>query len=662
MTTGQSEQHLIGTRTPTPIPEKRSPYGPVTTRRLTRAAEAYTIFFVGGLIPSFVDGSAWWKSFGLGLIFPGGGFLFDPGPIAWIGLPITLGVMYLAFTWWFGAGNVLAIPVTWLAAAFVAAALTGSGQTHDSALVAVPVAVVLTVGVQAYRKAVKFRRSVAAVKGFNEQLEHIELPAAPLRGTAPVAVGPELTEDDLAFQRWFLDLGLQPLDRFDGFTFIDQFQFAALRYQINMVQYTLAMSQYARTPAFHGYLSLAQRNLIDKMVQKPVWRYWRVENLWGNLRYDPDPIRRDNIMLSGYLGQMLGMYESVTGDRRYDQPGSLTFRWSDSRSYPYDHTTIVEALVDNFQRSRFGFFPCEPNWIYTGCNQYGMTTLKLYDRMHGTTHFADLEESLLKALEEEFTEADGSTVSIRSSRLGCQVPLPYPFSGLTKPSRKQKGISPPAFNPSLAAIFPHIGERTLALAMAGGSQMRDAIIGGQLQVSSISQFDLGTYKNTGTGVFPFLIPTARELGDDELSRALDQQADASLEPVTINGARHYRAMSPLTMGLTFQGRFSRKDGLFDLVNRGNRPEWDTGPILDGAPYPDVLVARAVTDGRRLDLVLRPGRLEGGRHPLGIRRLVPGSRYWVLGALDGYIEADTEGGAIVTVDLTGRTEIAIFPSP
>jgi hypothetical protein len=662
MTTDQSEQQLAGVRTATPIPEKQSPYGPVTKRRLLRAAALYTIVLVGGLIPAIVDASPWWKAFGLGLILPGGGFLYDPGAVAWIGLPMTLGIMYLAFTWWFGAGNVLVMPLTWLAAAFIAAALTGSGGPHNWALVIVPVAVFLAVGAQLYRKAVKFRRGVAAVKGFNQQLEQIKLPAAPLRGTAPITVGPELTEEDLAFQRWFLDLGLQPLDRFDGFTFIDQFQFAALRYQINMVQYTLAISQYARTPAFHGYLSLAQRNLIEKILLKPVWKYWRIENLWGNLRYDPDPIRRDNIMLSGYMGQMIGMYESVTGDRRYDEPGSLTFRWSEERSYPYDHGSIVEALVENFRRSPFGFFPCEPNWIYTGCNQYGMSTLKLYDRMHGTTHFADLEDSLLEALEEEFTEADGSTVSIRSTRLGCRVPLPYPFSGLTKPARKQKGISPPAFNPSLAAIFPHVGERTLALAMAGGTQMRDAIIAGQLQVSSISRFDLGTYKNTGTGIFPFLIPTARELGDDELSHALDQQADASLEPVTINGARHYKSMSPLTMGLTFQGRFSRKDGLYDLVNRGNRPEWDTGPILDGAPYPDVLVARAVTDGHRLDLVLRPGRAEGGRYQLGISRLVPGTRYQVAGGVDGPVEADRTGAATITVDLDDRKEMAIVPEP
>lgn len=658
------DQHLpesLGERTPSLIPERTSPFGPVTTRHLMRSAALYGVVFVGGLLPILLDATDRWKAFGLGLIAPGAGFLFTQGDLAWIGLVVTAALGYLAFTWWFGAGNVLVIPVVWIGAALVAALLTGNHGTHTWAEIAVPVAVLVVIGLRLYRKRQKFRRGAAAVKGFNRQLAQVKLPPSPLRGTSAITVGPELSEEDLAFQRWFLDLGLQPVDSFDGFTFIDQFQFAALRYQVNVVQYVLATSQYARTPAFHGYLSLAQRNLIDKMVRKPVWKYWRIENLWGNLRYDPNPIAKDNIMLSGYLGQMVGMYESVTGDRRYDNPSSLTFRWNDHLSYEYDHTTLVDALIDNFERSPFGFFPCEPNWIYTGCNQYGMATLKLYDRLHGTTHFAEREAMLLKTLEEEFTEADGSTVAIRSSRLGCQVALPYPFSGLTKPARRQKGIAPPPFNPAMAALFPHIGERSLALAKAFGQPARDAIVAGHLQVSSISNFDLGTYKNTGTGIFPFLIAAARELGDEEYARALDEQADACLRPVTENGARHYQAMSPLTMGLTFQGRFSRKDGFFDLINRGNPPEWDSGPILDGASYPDVLVARAVTDGHKLELVLRPGKPEAGRQLLELRRLVPGRRYALAGAVVDHVDADPEGTATFEVDLVGRTEVSVFPT-
>ena len=52
------------------------------------------------------------------------------------------------------------------------------------------------------------------------------------------------------------------------------------------------------------------------------------------------------------------------------------------------------------------------------------------------------------------------------------------------------------------------------------------------------------------------------------------------------------------------GRHDARDT--DVVNRGNLPEWDRGPILEAVNYPEVLVARAVTDGDALHLVLRPG--------------------------------------------------------
>lgn len=50
---------------------------------------------------------------------------------------------------------------------------------------------------------------------------------APAAGTAPPVV--ESDQDDLASQRFVLDLALQPLDRFDGFDRIEQIGGSALR-------------------------------------------------------------------------------------------------------------------------------------------------------------------------------------------------------------------------------------------------------------------------------------------------------------------------------------------------------------------------------------------------------------------------------------------------
>jgi hypothetical protein len=113
-------------------------------------------------------------------------------------------------------------------------------------------------------------------------------------------------------------LALQPVGQINGFDKVDQFQTSALRYQINSLGYMLGMLQCNYAPSFHGYLSQAQRNLIDLYLQRQIWGYWVYESAWGHLNVtNPDPAARDNIMLTGWLGIQLCMYMSNTGDRRY---------------------------------------------------------------------------------------------------------------------------------------------------------------------------------------------------------------------------------------------------------------------------------------------------------------------------------------------------------
>lgn len=107
-------------------------------------------------------------------------------------------------------------------------------------------------------------------------------------GIAPVAVT-ESSADDLASLRYLLDLALQPIDDFTGFTRLEQIGGSALRYQLSYAGYALSMAQYTRTPAFGGYLAEAQANLIRKMCDKRVWGYWATEQLAGYLRWNPDP-------------------------------------------------------------------------------------------------------------------------------------------------------------------------------------------------------------------------------------------------------------------------------------------------------------------------------------------------------------------------------------
>ena len=98
----------------------------------------------------------------------------------------------------------------------------------------------------------------------------------------------------------------------------------------------------------------------------------------------------------------------------------------------------------------------------------------------------------------------------------------------------------------------------------------------------------------------------------------------------------------------------------DLLAGEVPQHWTTGPVLAQAAYPDVLVGRAVTDGRALDMVLRPGS-GGGRTVLGIGRLAPRHDYQVSGGLETMVTADDAGCALVSIDLDDRQEVLLRPS-
>jgi hypothetical protein len=74
----------------------------------------------------------------------------------------------------------------------------------------------------------------------------------------------------------------------------------------------------------------------------------------------------------------------------------------------------------------------------------------------------------------------------------------------------------------------------------------------------------------------------------------------------------------------------------------------------------VLVAKAVTDGTALDLVLRPGA-GPTRARLRIDRLARNARYRVVGANVDQLTADDAGTALVEVELADRRPVRLYPA-
>lgn len=614
--------------------------GPVTAARQRRTALIYATLCVIGLLPSIVGTSPGARAAGLGLWFPGAGFL-AVGGWALLLMPLTLVLFALALFAWFGAGMVVAPIIVWIGAALGAGSMA-RGEITTASPYAVPALVALAFG-YAYRRTHRLKRiGLAKLEERNRYLPSgvVEV----IERAAPVAspTERELTAEDLAALRYVLDRALQPIGQLGGFDKIDQFQTASLRYQLNHLGYTLALAQCHYTPSFHGYLSQAQRNLIEQYLQKPIWHYWVYESAWGHLNFtNPDPGSKDNIMLTGWFGLHVGMYTSASGDRRYAEPGSLTFRLSRRRAFHHDLHSLERSVLQNFQDSEFCLYPCEPNWIYPICNHYGMTSLALYDRLFDTSYAAFTLNRWLDSLDREFTDDSGSVIGLRSALTGIRFPFPAAEAGFADFTN--------CFAPERARRMWAVARQDIEPLLAKDDEGKARV------VLPGNGFDFGNYRQGWAGVYATILNAAHEFGDEEIAAAAQRSLDRESGRRDDGGILRYTQASNLSNTFAARARIVRRDDFRNAVTRG--PSTSTGPILAEAKYPDVLVARAHSLGDDLELVLYPGA-HAGLQKVRIERLRPNAQYTLTGASEAVCRADETGAASIVVDLRGRTPVRI----
>lgn len=461
------------------------------------------------------------------------------------------------------------------------------------------------------------------------------------RGARPVG---ELTTDDVELLRYLLDLSLQPIDRFDGFSHIEQYLLSALRYQLNYTCYALAQTQYNYLPAFTGYLTEAQANTIEKMRDKRVWGYWAHECLIGYQRWDPDPIKFANVMYTGFFGVMLGVFETLN-DSRFSAPGALSLRWNEDTEYVYEFSSLCEAIVQNMDNSAHGpLYPCEPRLIYPMCNAFSLSALLMHDRMHGTDFSVERTEQMALAYERhKYLRPDNRFMAARG-------PLKF-FMG---PSVGNDGV----MSYWLHFAMPEQAAKTWENLRENLVRIENDDV--KIDATSWEVIDPGNYTR-GTGMSRVsVMAAAKEFGDDELADALEVSLDKRYTTVRQDGARAYTGISSWGNAGHVLARFTTRDSMAHLMAGEVPEEWRRGPVLAQAAYPEVLVTRAVTDGRALDLVVRPGN-GGGRTVLGVERLAPDHTYVVTGGVEDSVTADSHGSALVTVDLDDRREVMVRPA-
>lgn len=211
------------------------------------------------------------RAAGLGLLFPGAGFVAVCSVPSILALILTLASVPVILFLWFGCGG-LAFPISLWTGSLLAASFLARDTVLESAGTIVTAACALGISYVVWKTQAA---SVEAEKRRDERNAFLVDAVRDNDASAMSAPAPgtrEADERSLRFLQWVIEMGLTPQDDFSYHDIIDQFQTSAIRYQLYQGTYEMSSFQNAYCPNFHGYLSEAQRGLIEKSLTKKVMK------------------------------------------------------------------------------------------------------------------------------------------------------------------------------------------------------------------------------------------------------------------------------------------------------------------------------------------------------------------------------------------------------
>lgn len=445
----------------------------------------------------------------------------------------------------------------------------------------------------------------------------------------PVTSGPApaLDRNTEAYLRWISGFGAAAPDDwsvFDDPKHVD----SALRYQMAVSGWAIHHFQHQHTPAYRESAGTALGNLAERGRHPKVWGYTFRENLKG-LRIDGDPFERENVMYAGYLANVIGMFEAMTGDHRYDEPGGYSVS-NGRRTYEWDHHRIVEQLALQHAISPMGSITCFPGWLWPACQTFSLRGIQLADLTHGTDH-GHAVERFVEAFPKWFMEEDGSILTCRHVT-GVKHPVDHLVVGLT--GQAATGLFAGAFDASL--IHRNYEAQVLP-------RLRPADDGLELELSRLDTYDTSYGWNPGMP-YSFALLYATELGDHDTAAGLR----ATLEQMLTPDEARPGPGSQVSMAITLMALINSQHAL--AAGHRHAPCQDTTPELASAPWPRVIVSHATTDGTDLDIELLAGPAANGSDvELSFARLAPGAAYRAI--------IDDVAGELITADGGGSAQVA-----
>ncbi len=632
------------------LPENPPQFGPVTRRLLIRTGLILLGLFSLGVILAVGFDEPAWRAAGLSLILPGGGFLYVAWPSLFV---LSLLAMAFAVLLWWGLSAFFMVPLVWGLSVLGSALLadgprlwSDAGTTWGWAIPVVVAAAAALAATAMIRSVALHRRKVASVPEMNDYLRSATEPPR----TQPALEPGELDRELLG---WIYQLALQPRDQFEGFDWGEQFHGGTcLRYQLAFLGESLAAYAANALPNHQQIIEPALASLIERMTDQRVWKYWQIENFLARGSLDPEPIANDNVMLTGFYQSQISLYEAATGSTRFDEPGCLKFVWKDGRVFSYDHKSLSEAIVDNLERSNLGLYSCEPTWVFTICNTQAAQGLVGYDRIHGTDYWGRVSQRFRNGLVQEMMTADGAFRHIRTNVFGFSF-NDGDGSGeyFTSGSHGFEDVAPDLARRGRIFSLRGVPEKMAAL--------EDKITDdGYLDLKVEPARERATYIESALGGWLGIIGAAWSVGNRRVAEA----ATRSMERDCATGARF--PDRPLQAGVqaiavSLWPRWGRPLSLGQLNLRGYVPP--EGPILDHAPWPQVIVTKARSeDGSSLDLVVEPYRGHAAEpYEFRFRALGASASYRLAGSgIDQIVQADAGGCGTARLPVTKRLDLRL----
>jgi hypothetical protein len=213
------------------------------------------------------------RAISLGLLFPGAGFVAMGTISSFAAAVISLGLFLVALYAWYILGGTFIPIFCWLFTALGAGLFPKGDRLWDEAGLVCPICCIGGLfWIMDYSHRLNKAGSVRAEERNKYLIGAVKQQLA--TATTPPAAGErELDIESLRHIQYMVERGLSPENDWTAFDVIDQFQLCALRYQLYGAISALSVYQCHYVPGFHGYLSRATRNCIEKSLQKKVLSY-----------------------------------------------------------------------------------------------------------------------------------------------------------------------------------------------------------------------------------------------------------------------------------------------------------------------------------------------------------------------------------------------------